>query len=184
MIIGLAGYAGSGKDTVGKILVEQHGFRRVAFADKVKELALKVSPRVWLEGESESLADYLQFWCDNDWDKAKQNEQVREILQRTGQGVRDVLGDDAWIDAALCDIGYDENVVITDVRYKNEVETIAEMGGHLWWISRPGVGPVNDHPSENSIDEFDCDFNVHNVSSLKYLESSVRYRLAVHEVES
>ena len=42
MIIALFGPPGAGKDTVGKILVEQYAYRRVAFADKVRELAAKV----------------------------------------------------------------------------------------------------------------------------------------------
>jgi dephospho-CoA kinase len=38
MIIGLTGYAQSGKDTVANILVENYGYQRVAFADPIRAL--------------------------------------------------------------------------------------------------------------------------------------------------
>ena len=36
-VIGLTGYAQSGKDTVASILVEKYGYRRIAFADKIRD---------------------------------------------------------------------------------------------------------------------------------------------------
>ena len=172
MLIGIAGYAGSGKDTVGKILVENHGFRRIGFADKVKELALRIDPVIW---DNEGELDVPLSWFVEllGWEDAKKDRQVRELLQRIGEGVRKTLSDDAWIDAALKDIGYGEDVVITDVRYPNELEMIEEMGGTSWWVSRTGVGPVNDHASENSISSEDCDLIIGNHSSLGSLEKSV-----------
>ncbi len=44
MIIGLTGYAQSGKDTVANILVERYGFTRVAFADKIREFLYETNP--------------------------------------------------------------------------------------------------------------------------------------------
>ena len=39
MIIGLCGFAGSGKGTLADILVENHGFRKISFATKLKDTA-------------------------------------------------------------------------------------------------------------------------------------------------
>jgi hypothetical protein len=172
MIIGLAGYAGSGKDTVGNILVEQYGYRRIAFADNVKELTLKVDPVIW--DNEEELDVPLSYFVERyGWDVAKKDRQVRELLQKTGQGAREVLGEDVWIDAALKDVGYDENIVITDVRYPNEVEIIHEMCGDVLWIDRPGVGPLNDHDSENSVSMSDCDWITWNTGSLDRLRDNI-----------
>ena len=44
MIIGLTGYARSGKDTVAKILVDNYGYKRIAFADKIRELLVEINP--------------------------------------------------------------------------------------------------------------------------------------------
>jgi cytidylate kinase len=38
MIVAVSGWKGSGKDTAAKILVEKYGFRRVAFADVLKDM--------------------------------------------------------------------------------------------------------------------------------------------------
>ena len=46
MIIGLTGYAQSGKDTLANILVENYGYTRVAFADKIREFLYEVNPMV------------------------------------------------------------------------------------------------------------------------------------------
>ena len=169
MLIGLAGFAGSGKDTVGKILVDHYNFKRVAFADKVKELALKLDPFVHLPMtfSNERLSSLVER---AGWDETKREPEVRELLQRIGAGVRDVLGEDTWIDAALWDYNrYGVDTVITDVRYPNELDVIRENGGVVWWIERPGVGPVNDHESENSVSGASADLTLFNWGSRSYL---------------
>ena len=90
MIIGLAGYAGAGKDTVGNILIEKHGFRRVAFADKIRSLVYDINPQVG----GLTLKDIV----DKDgWDVAKAIPEVRRLLQDTGIAGRNLLGEDIWI---------------------------------------------------------------------------------------
>ena len=37
MIIGICGLIGSGKGTVADVLVEQHKFKKISFADKIKD---------------------------------------------------------------------------------------------------------------------------------------------------
>lgn len=153
MLIGLLGYAGAGKDTVASLLP---GFERRAFADKLRELALRINPDLCdnLNGCTYlgSLVDY------HGWDKAKREiPEVRRLLQDLGQGAREVLGDTVWIDAVLPPAlpgfpptgTYDTlDVVITDVRYPNEAERILALGGKLCVVVRPGVDPVNNHASE------------------------------------
>ena len=39
MIIGIIGAIGSGKDTIADYLVKNHGFTRLSFAGKVKDVA-------------------------------------------------------------------------------------------------------------------------------------------------
>ena len=69
MIIGLTGYAQSGKDTVAKILIEQYGFTRVAFADKIRELLYEMDPPVPTGVGSERHVVGLQNYVDiYDWD--------------------------------------------------------------------------------------------------------------------
>jgi dephospho-CoA kinase len=46
MIIGLTGYARTGKDTVASVLVKDFGFERIAFADPIRELLYELNPKV------------------------------------------------------------------------------------------------------------------------------------------
>jgi dephospho-CoA kinase len=57
MIIGLSGYSRSGKDEVAKILVEDYGFTRIAFADKIRELLYEMNPIVDTHYHLKSLVD-------------------------------------------------------------------------------------------------------------------------------
>ena len=46
MIIGLAGKAGSGKDEVAKILIDLYGYKRIAFADAIRDALYELNPLV------------------------------------------------------------------------------------------------------------------------------------------
>ena len=46
MIIGLTGYAQSGKDSVADILVKNYGYTRIAFADPIRKLLYETNPAV------------------------------------------------------------------------------------------------------------------------------------------
>lgn len=147
MIIGLSGYARSGKDEAGRILVERWGFERRGFADLVKVLAADLG---W-NGEKDATG--------------------REFLQLLGEACRNRLGADVWIRACLADPP--PNLVITDVRYPNEHAAIKALGGVIWRITRPGVGPANDHISETALDHHDFDAVLPNDADLEQLSHTV-----------
>jgi dephospho-CoA kinase len=44
LIIGLSGYAQSGKDTVAELLCLNYGFKRIAFADAIREGVVRLNP--------------------------------------------------------------------------------------------------------------------------------------------
>lgn len=149
MLIGLAGYARSGKDSCG-LHLSAAGFRRVAFADKVRELAEKLYPGI-LERHG-------------NWDAAKFDPEVRARLQLVGEEGRRVLGEDVWLNATL-PRPPDGDLVITDVRHPNEARRIKELGGFVLRVERPGVGPVNGHISEVALDDWPFDGVVANDGS-------------------
>ena len=51
MKIALFGKIRSGKDTVGKILIEEYGFNRFAFGDGIGEIIQKYFPEAWEGGK-------------------------------------------------------------------------------------------------------------------------------------
>lgn len=166
--IGLIGYAGTGKDWLAQQLIaagDDPPFTRVSFADKVRELALRVDP-ILAYGDSEieggpiRLSDHVQAVG---WEEAKKDPEVRRLLQEIGTGVRDLVGEDVWVNAAdVIDRAHEGPVVVTDVRFPNEARLIERLGGVLVRVIRPGVGPVNGHRSERALDGWAVDLTVLN----------------------
>jgi hypothetical protein len=152
VIIGIVGYARSGKDTVAEYLVKEYGFTRRAFADPMREALIRLNPRI---NVGEMVGVYLQDAVANlGWDALKEfSEDARRLMQRMGTEVgRQMFGEDVWVNKAMQDADLEENIVFSDVRYENEAEAIIRAGGRLWKITRPGLGPVNEHPSDSALD--------------------------------
>jgi hypothetical protein len=173
MIIGLTGYAQSGKDTAAKVLVENYGFTRVAFADPIRKLLYEMNPAV-------KDGDYrLQGVVDAyGWDVAKTAfPEVRRLLQDLGVGARKVFGEDFWVNRSLASILENEKTVITDVRFINEAEMVKHQSGQVWRIKRMGVNAVNGHISEQELDGYKVDQIFANNGTLENLELMIKTRM-------
>lgn len=128
---------------------------------------------------------------DNIWLKDTENKQVtnvmtvRDFLQKLGtDGLRNGLHSDVWVNALFADYqcipadlvpnGWDcPNWIITDVRFKNEAQAIKSKGGIIIRVDRPGFKPINDHPSETEIDDWNFDYKIANVSDIVSLMFTV-----------
>ena len=146
-VIGLCGFAGSGKDEAAKALVED-GWLRVSFADALREALRALDPVVQIDATGAArLSEVIEAIG---WDAAKKRADVRRLLQSLGtEAGRNIHGPNCWVDIARRKIDAAHgNVVITDVRFPNECALIREYGGTLIKIERNGVGPVNGHVSE------------------------------------
>jgi hypothetical protein len=160
-LIGLTGYARSGKDEAARALVDR-GWRRVAFADAVRECLLAIDPIV--ETHADVFVRLSSIVATEGWEAAKAWPEVRGLLQRVGtEAGRLVIDEDVWVSlvyrkiyAAQADaevIG----VVVTDVRFANEARMIRDLGGEIYRVERPGVGPVNAHASDTAIGQIEVD---------------------------
>ena len=148
------GHAGAGKNTVSDYLVTKYGFRSYALAAKIKGIA-------------RDLFDYTE----------EQKARFRSTLQKIGTSMREIsleeFGDrDVWLhylanQIRMNSLFKDENVIIEDVRYKNEVQFFLDRGYTPWFVEcsmhnlqkritkRDGKfnpGTYN-HPSETEVDE-------------------------------
>lgn len=180
MIIGLAGYAGVGKDTVGDVLIQKYDYRRVAFADKVKSILYDIDPQIG----SLTLQTIVN---EQGWNVAKAIPEVRRLLQNLGFAGRTFLGEDIWIWEALGEAVYTETelnsdggidkisakIVVTDVRFENEAKFIRDFGGQLWQVVKEGVKPINDHISETDLIGFGFDKTIVNNGSKEDLEKQI-----------
>jgi hypothetical protein len=166
-IIGLSGYARSGKDSAAAILVDECGFTRVAFADVLRDMAYAIDPYVQLHNQDSfgRLSTIIDIYG---WDRAKTAfPDVRRFLQRLGtEGGRDILGENIWVDTAFARAPSDK-LVITDLRFPNEVDAVKARGGTTARIHRPGVAAPNNHASEHSLDGISFDYNINNDGSLE-----------------
>ena len=177
-VIGLSGYARSGKDTVADILVRDYGFTKLSFAQPMRDVLYALNPRVNFSeyDELQRLQDVIDV---HGWDNYKETEygdEIRELMQRLGTEVgRQMFGEAFWVLAAegimMNLLNEGKKVVFTDVRFPNEAEMIGEYNdAQVWRVRRPGVFPANGHASETAMDDYEFDAYIDNNGTLEDLE--------------
>ncbi len=179
MLIGMSGYAQSGKDSCAEFMIENYGFERRAFADKLKLALVHLNPMVDYvsprSGKVEwfRLTDAIRYY--GGLESLKQNSpETRVLLQRLGTEVgREIFGNDFWVNQALGEVFNLKRIVVTDVRFPNEVAAVRARGGQVWRVVRPGVKPVNAHASETAIDDVEFDRYIENSGTLEDLYSQL-----------
>jgi hypothetical protein len=162
-IVGLSGYAGTGKDTAAAGLI-WHGYTRVAVSDKIYELALRIDPTIHVPGATTASGLPLEVHTDRlshivaerGWTEAKLIPEVRKLLQDLGVAVRDLIDPDAWVKATMKDLP-DGPLVFTSVRFPNEAQAIKDAGGIVLRVERPGVDASNAHITDTALDDWDFD---------------------------
>lgn len=158
-LVGLTGYAQTGKSTAADYLNGVHGFTEVNFADALRDLATKVDPI--LPGgvhyrDAESLLGY---------EEAKGTVTgFRQTLKDLGSGCREVLGEDVWIRAAMRRIPLSQRTVVADCRFLNEAAAIRNHNprnpGVIIRIVRPDYGPESNF--EREVDLIKSDYTIVN----------------------
>ena len=140
MIIGFVGFIGSGKDTAADYLVNFHGFRRDSFASTLKDAVACVFgwDRTLIEGRTKESREWREQV--DEWWSQRLNKPItpRYILQHWGTEVcRNGFHNDIWIASLENKIRKtNDNVVITDVRFPNEIKAIKKAGGKVFRICR------------------------------------------------
>lgn len=166
-VIGLAGYAQVGKDTVANLLVEDYGFERLAFADALRDMLYALDPMIPHHHNTNEQYAYSRLAALVDaygWDEVKVRfPEVRALLQRLGtEAGREVLGQNIWVRTAMANVKPGGRYVFTDCRFPNEAEAVKAAGGSIVRVSRTGYAPVNAHPSETALDDWPFDFDLFN----------------------
>jgi len=168
MIIGLSGYARSGKDTVAELLVLNYGFKRTAFADGIRQALLALNP---ILHDGHRLNEIVQMYG---WEIAKAKDEVRRLLQVMGTEVgRKLIHEDVWVWRLFNEIAEGERIVIPDVRFPNEARMIESQGGEVWRINRHNHAAVNDHISEHALDNHMFKRAIYNDGTLDDLSDEI-----------
>jgi hypothetical protein len=141
MIIGFVGFIGSGKDTAADYLVNFHEFRRDSFANTLKDAVAAVFgwDRTLLEGRTKEAREWREqvdpWWAER---LNMPNLTPRWVLQYWGTEVcRTGFHDDIWIaslENKMRKTG--DNIVISDVRFPNEIKAIHNAGGKVIRVKR------------------------------------------------
>jgi hypothetical protein len=170
LFIGIGGYATSGKDALADVLVELHHFNKQFTSSALRQAMLTLNP--WVQGEDHQwhrYADYEEL--AGSYEAAKTHPEVRRLLQVIGVDIgRLMFGVNVCVDwlrpvvAGLMAQG--TSVVVTGIRYPDELEWVRSAGGTAVWVGRPGVGPVNGHSSDNTLGPEDFDIRVQNDGTL------------------
>lgn len=179
-LIGLGGYAYAGKDAFADVLEKNLGWYKTYMSKALRESLEVLNPIIDMDFYTGSvkitrfkdIVDLLGY------EKAKENREVRALLQRMGTEVgRKMFSEDFWLDLCFKDavkqLEAGRNVVITGIRYPNELFAIQSLSGTSVWITRPENHAVNEHSSDNSLTPEDFDYTFKNEGTLEDLETTV-----------
>ena len=170
-VIGMIGKAGSGKDTVGDYLKEKYNFTGLALADTLKrgvqEMFVIPDEVMYDRVKREEPLPDMPDWT------------VRKLLQFVGtELIRNHIDNAAWTKSLIKRYPKKGNIVVTDVRFPDEVDGIRELSGcpvYFIRVTRPGcVGTdvgIKNHASE--IHELEGDFEIVNSTTLEDLYEKV-----------
>ena len=177
IVVGLGYRMQVGKDSVADVLVRRYGFARRGFADALKDEVLDRLPR--------TLGAYLEHMMFLE-DRADRRRRlvygfkpplVRALLQEYGTEVRRADDPRYWVKkvAGWMEDCRPQQLVVPDVRFRNEIEFVRALGGRYVRVDRPGVEPValDTHTSESELDGVEPDYVIHNDGTLEDLERRV-----------
>lgn len=169
-VVGLSGYAQAGKDTAATIL-KPYGYSRRAFADNLRNSLYALNPIINVGKMGIRLNGLIDKY-GYEQTKMKYTE-FRALLQRMGTEVgRDILGQNIWVDSVMNTLD-EGNYVFTDCRFPNEAAAVKQYGGKMIRINRPGFKPINNHPSETSLDNYDFDAIIDNDGDIETFEKKL-----------
>lgn len=178
MLVGLTGYAGSGKNAAAEGLIAS-GWSQLSFAEPIRQMLLVLNPIIHAGVHLQTFID------DQGWDETKYSyPEVRRLMQVLGTEVgRDMIDDDLWIKLAKktmedC-LKQGKPVVFTDVRFSNEVEMIRFNGGKIIRIHREGTKPAQNHVSDTNVDLLTIDREIINSGTVEDLQNALKSILGV-----
>ena len=96
---------------------------------------------------------------------------VRDLLIAIGNGAREYVHTDIWVNALLSTYQPGNDWIIPDVRYPNELKRI-ELYGFSIRVNRPGIKLINSI-SETGLDNATFDYTIKNTGTISDLFTNV-----------
>lgn len=173
-VIGIAGHARAGKDTVAQFIRQEYSCMTYAFAEPLKAMLQSIG------------LDEAEL---NGWRKDEINSDFqatpRHMMQTLGtEWGRDTINGDIWVIAAAKRLKHlnqaqpEKTILITDVRFENEASFVRKHG-FLIHVERP-IKRIDGstHRSENPVNILDSDHIIINSGGLEDLREEA-LRIAV-----
>ncbi|WFU52335.1 hypothetical protein QA639_21755 [Bradyrhizobium pachyrhizi] len=184
-VVGLAGFAQSGKTTAALYLEKKYGIRRKHIAEPLRAMLA-----VLLQANGMS-SEMISRYLEGDLKESVIPElgvtsRYAQITIGTEWG-RQLISQDLWANTWARGIADGESVMNDSVRFPNEAEAIRKLGGVVIMIKRPGTKPAKfkwgwigrklydwfgvlwgAHSSERT-DLLQPDYVIHNDSSVEQL---------------
>ncbi|TYO65552.1 hypothetical protein FXV83_16605 [Bradyrhizobium hipponense] len=195
-VIGLSGFAQSGKTTAALYLEKKYGVRRKHIAEPLRAMLAVLLKANGMK--SDEITRYLE---------GDLKEQIIPCLGVTSRYAqitigtewgRELISQDLWANTWARGIHDGESVMNDSVRFPNEAEAIRQLGGVVIMIKRPGTKPAKFkwgkiggflydkfglmwgvHDSERS-DRIKADFVIHNDASVEQLYADLDDAMAAH----
>lgn len=156
-IIGILGKKRHGKDTISDHIIKKYKYQSVAYASPLKEAC-----RILFGFNDEQLYGNDKEVIDEYWEITPRSAfqfigtdliraQMKQLTPKIGENfwaectrkcIRDKLKQDPQ-----------SNIVITDVRFPNEVDLVHEFNGIIIKVERPNMKSNDEHISEKGIDD-------------------------------
>lgn len=165
-MIGIAGRAGSGKDTVANYLIKEFGYTTYTLADPVKDGVLVMLRHLGVRWE--------HLWGDK-------KEEIIPAIGKSGRQLTQLLGTewgrdmvdiDLWVKTAEARVSDWSGRVLTDVRYENEAAFVRRHG-KLIHLHRPDAQEVSPHSSEAGVRREPGDLVITNDGTVEDLQIAV-----------
>ncbi len=202
-IFSISGKARHGKDTIANVMVKDFGFRKISFADALKNISSKMfnieldtfyndnkkdkqfEEPVVLDNLnivlfSEYVSDVVGMPAHSIYDSLKDKagkvfNTPRELLQYVGTELGREVDTNLWLKLTSEELKKGGNIVVPDARFPNERELVKSMGGLNMLVLRNEVLRNDDHASENMLGSPD-DYHVvvKNYDTVHFLEQDIK----------
>ena len=166
-IIGITGFARSGKDTCADFILQHQQGYPYGFADPIKQMLIPLGI---------DMTD--PFWVENkEANIPRLGRSVRYLLQTLGtEWGRELVHPDLWVLLAKSILEqHGPGMVVSDVRFENEAEFIRAAGGKILLVQRPVRDVVRPHLSEKGVAILPGDFVVSNDGTIEQLYTKLAH---------
>jgi len=178
MIIGVCGKKYHGKNTVSDYIVKKYGFKEISFSEPLKEIC-----RILFGFNEQQLFGNKKEDIDAKWGISPRKAFQfigTDVCRKYISNLIPDIGDTFWIKCIMVRINEilkinpNENIVISDVRFQNEIDLLNEIGGYSIKVIRPSIQMVDEHESEKNIDKLmNVNFEIYNDSTKEELHDKL-----------